>query len=153
MLQKHGQVFILLVGLVYVYSVCPFLCAAFEQTFCRDASQKMLGLTTETGSTCCQRAEAGAGGEAETPSESGKLCCSKDLELVLPDGRYNTHESRESIKQALISILPISATLLVAPRESYQILPVPLTSTFFPNHSLSYRGPPYRLLHKEPFSF
>ena len=143
MLAEHRQVLILLVGLLYVYSVCPFLCATFEQKFCYDSSQKALRGVPETHSTCCQSTKTGAAGEAETPSGSGKLCCSKDLELVFPDDRHNIHESRESIEQAFVSILPISATSLVVSPESFQTFPVPLTTAFFPEHSLSRRGPPF----------
>ena len=140
MLQKHRQVLILLVGLLYVYSVCPFLCATFDQKFCHDSSRNVLSGVPETHSTCCQRTKTGA---AETPSESGKSCCSKDLELVLPDDRQNTHEFRELLEQSLVSILPISATLPVVSPESFQTFPVPLTTAFFPDHSLSRRGPPF----------
>ena len=143
MLQKHRQVLILLVGLLYVYSVCPFLCATLEQKFCHDVSQETLSGNIEMPSTCCQSAKTGTAGEAETPLESSKPCCSTSLELVLPDDRHNTHESRELIEQPFVSILPISATSPVAPRESFQILRVPLTATFFPEHSLSRRGPPF----------
>jgi hypothetical protein len=45
--------------------------------------------------------------------------------------------------QSLISILPISVTVPVAPWELLDNSPVPLTSTFFPDHSLSHRGPPF----------
>ena len=141
MLQKHRQVLILLVGLLYVYSVCPLLCAAFEQKFCHDASQKVLSGDTGTHSTCCQSTKTDTAGKAESPSESGKLCCSKDLELVLPDDRYNAHESRESIEQSFVSILPISATFPVATSESFKIPPT-LFSTLFSDHSLTRRGPP-----------
>ena len=143
MLQKHRQILILLAGLLYVYSVCPFLCATLEQKSCHKAPQTALSRDTETRSPCCQSTETDAAGEAETPSESDNPCCSKDLELVLPDDRYNTHELRDLIDQSFVSILPISATLPVAPRELFQSLPVPLTSTFFPDHSLSHRGPPF----------
>ena len=135
MLQKHRQVLILLVGLLYIYSVCPLLCATFEQKFCHDSSQ-------ETRS-CCQGAKTATAGETEAPSESGEPCCSADLELVFPDDRHNVHESRELINQCLVSILPISATLPVAPRESSQVLSEPLISAFFPDNSLSRRGPPF----------
>lgn len=145
MLQKHRQVFILLIGLLYVYSVCPLLCATFEQKFCYDSSQKVLSGVTEVHSTCCQSTKSGAAGETETPSDSGKLCCSKDLELVFPEDRHNTHEFRESIEQSIISILPISVTLPVVSPESLQIPPLPLTSAFFLNHSLVRRGPPSAL--------
>ena len=143
MFQKHQQILILLVGLLYVYSVCPFLCATLEQKSCHSVPQKVLIGDTETRSTCCQSTKASTAGDAETPSESGNPCCSEGLELVLPDDRYNTHELRESIEQSLISILPISATLPVAPWESFKNSPVPLTSTFFPDHPLSHRGPPF----------
>lgn len=139
MLQKHRQVLILLVGLLYIYSVCPLLCATFEQKFCHDTSQKILSGDTGTHSTCCQ--STNTAGEAENSSESGKLCCSKDLELVIPDDRYDTHESRESIEQSLISILPISATVPVATWESFKVPPT-LFSTLFSAHSLTRRGPP-----------
>jgi hypothetical protein len=142
MLQKHRQVLILLIGLLYIYSVCPFLCATLEQKFCHDVSQEALSRNTGIHSTCCQSTQAAPAGEAETPSESGKPCCSTDLVLVLPDDRHSTPEFRELIGQSFVSILPISATSPVAPRESFQTLPVPLISTFFPDHSLSRRGPP-----------
>lgn len=142
MLQRHRQVLILLVGLLYVYSVCPLLCSAFEQKFCYSGPQKVLHGTAEVQSSCCQSSKAGASGETETPLESGKLCCSTNLELVIPDDRHNTSEFRELIGQSLVSILPISATLPVTPLASFQTLGVPLISTFFPDHSLSRRGPP-----------
>ena len=140
MLRKHQQILILLVGLLYVYSICPLLCAAFEQKFCYDTSQKVLSGVTETHSTCCQSTKTDTAGEAGTPPESG-TCCSKDLELVLPDDRYDTHESRELIDHALVSILPISATSPVATWKSFKV-PPPLFSTLFPSHSLTRRGPP-----------
>ena len=140
MFQKHRQVLILIVGLLYIYSVCPLLCATFEQKFCDDVSQKVLNGVTET-RTCCQSTKTAADG-ADTPSESGKSCCSKDLELVIPDDRYDAHESRELIEHALVSILPISATSPVATSESFKI-PSTLFSTLFPDHSLTRRGPPF----------
>ena len=139
MLQKHRQVLILLVGLLYVYSVCPLLCAAFEQKFCHDEAQEILSEHTGTHSTCCQ--STNTAGEAENSSESGKLCCSKDLELVLPDDRYDTHESRELIDHSFVSILPISATVPVATWESFKVPPT-LFSTLSSHHSLTRRGPP-----------
>ena len=143
MLQKHRQVLILLVGLLYVYSICPLLCATFETKFCHDVSQEVLSGNIDMPSTCCRSAKTGAAGKAETPSESGRPCCSTSLELVLPDDRHNPHESRELVEQAFVSILPISATSPIAPRESFQTLHVPLTPTLSPNYSLSRRGPPF----------
>ena len=142
MLQRQRQVLILLVGLLYVYSVCPLLCSAFEQKFCYSGHQEVLNGDTKVQSSCCQSSKAGASGETETPLESGKLCCSTNLELVIPDDRHNTSEFRELIGQSLVSILPISATLPITPLESFQIPRVPIISTFFPDHSLSRRGPP-----------
>ncbi len=143
MLQKHRQVLILLVGLLYIYSVCPFLCAAFEQKFCHDVPQEVLSTETETRVTCCQSTRTGAAGETETPSESSKSCCATDLELVLPDIRDNIPEFRELVGQSLVSILPISATLPVAPQESFKTVSIPLVSTLFPDHPLTRRGPPF----------
>ena len=144
MLQKHQQVLIVLLGLLYVYSICPFLCATLEQKFCHDVSQEVLSENTETHSICCQNPKTGAAGDTEVPSESGKLCCSTDLELVIPDDRHNSSEFHELIGQSLVSILPVSATSPAASQESFQTLPVPLiTSTFFLDHSLSRRGPPF----------
>ena len=142
MLQKHRQVLILIVGLLYIYSVCPLLCAAFEQNFCPDASQEMLIGDTGTRGTCCQNTQTNTPDETEKPSESGKSCCATHLELILRDDRHNTHELRESIAQSLVSILPISTILSVPSWESFHIHPVPLTVTFFPDHSLTHRGPP-----------
>ena len=143
MLQKHRQVLILLVGLLYVYSVCPFLCAAFEQKFCHDTHQEALSAITEMHLPCCQSTQTGTAGETETPSESGKSCCATDLELVIPDIRDNIPEFRELIGQSLVSILPISATLPVASQESFKTSSVPLVSTLFPDHPLTRRGPPF----------
>ncbi len=143
MLRKHRHILILLVGLLYVHSVCPFLCAILEQKSCHDAPQRILSGDTGTQSTCCQSIQTRTAGEAEIPSESGNSCCSKDLEFVFPDDRYSAQELRESIAQSLISILPLSVTLPVAPWESFKNSPAPLTSAFFPDHSLSYRGPPF----------
>ena len=143
MLQKHRQVLILLVGLLYVYSVCPFICATFEQKFCHDAPQEGLNKATEARAICCQSTQTGTAGETETPSESGKPCCATDLELVLPDIRDNTPEFRDLIGQSLVSILPISATLPVASQESFETSSIPLVSTLFPDHPLTRRGPPF----------
>lgn len=144
MLKKHRQVLILIVGLLYVYSVCPLLCATVEQRFCHGAPQKALDNAAET-HACCQIPKTAPIGEAETPSENGKPCCSTDLELVLPDDRHNTHELRESIAQSLVSILPISTSVSVTASELCRIRPVPLTAAFFPDNSLSRRGPPFTL--------
>ena len=142
MLQKHRQVLILLVGLLYIYSVCPFLCAAFEQKFCDEGSQGVHSAETETRVTCCQNTKTGTANGTETPSEGGKSCCATDLELVIPDSRDNISEFRELIGQSLVSILPTSATLPVVPRESFKTSSVPLVSTLFPDYSLTRRGPP-----------
>ena len=143
MLQKHRQVLILLVGLLYVYSVCPFVCAAFEQKFCHEGPQRVLSAETEARAICCQNTKTSTAGETETPSESGKSCCATDLELVLPDIRDNIPESRELIGQSLVSILPISATLPVASQESFKISSIPFVFTLFPDHPLTRRGPPF----------
>ena len=142
MLQKHRQVLILLVGLLYVYSVCPLLCSAFDQNFCPGGPQQALDGNTAVRLSCCQSTETGTADETEMPSESGKSCCSTDLALVLPSDRHNTSEFRELIGESLVSVVPISATLPITPRESLQTLRVPLISTFFPDSSLSRRGPP-----------
>ena len=143
MLAKHRHILILLVGLLYIYSVCPFLCATLEQKSCHTVLPEVLSGDTETQSTCCQITKTGAAGDVDAPSESGDPCCSKGLELVFPDDRYNIHESRELLEQSLVSILPISVTLPVTPWESFKNSPAPLTSTFFPDHALSHRGPPF----------
>ena len=139
MLQKHRQVLILIVGLLYVYSVCPLLCATVEQRFCQNVPQKALHGVSDA-RACCQGTKTAD--KAETPSDSGQPCCSTDLELVLPDDRHNTHELRESIAQSLVSILPISTIVSVTASELFYIFPGPLTTPFFPDHSLTYRGPP-----------
>ena len=142
MLRKHQQILILLVGLLYVHSVCPFLCATLEQKSCHSGLQKILGGDTEARSTCCQSTRADAMSETGTPSESGESCCSKGLELVLPNDKHNTPELRELIEQSLISILPMPAVLPIAAQESFQTVLTPLISTLFPDHPLSHRGPP-----------
>lgn len=139
MLRKHRQVLILLIGLLYVYSVCPLLCAAFAQKFCHGALQE----GHEARAICCQSTQTGTAGDTETPSESGKTCCATDLELVLPDSRDTLPECREWIGQSLVSMLPISATLPVALQESLnKISPTLLNPTLFPDHPLTRRGPP-----------
>ncbi len=143
MFRKHRQVLILLVGLLYVYSVCPFLCATFEQRFCHDTPQEVLSEDTKAYAICCQSAQTGTAGETETPLENGKSCCVTDLELVLPDIRDNIPEFRELIGQSLVLMLPTSATLPVAPEESFKTSSIPLVSTLFPDHPLTRRGPPF----------
>ena len=143
MLQKHRQVLILLVGLLYIYSVCPLLCAAFEQKFCDEGSQGVHSAETETRVTCCQNAKTDTANGTKTPSESGKSCCATDLELVLPDSRDNTPEVRELIGQSFVSMLPISTDLPVVPQESFEMSSILLVSTLFPNHPLTRRGPPF----------
>ena len=143
MLRKHQQVLILLVGLLYVYSVCPFLCASFEQNFCQDVSQEMLSGDIGAHRSCCQNTKTDAPGETENPAENGKSCCTSHLELILPDNRDNIPESREGIGQSLVSVLPISVTLPVVPQESFEISSILLGSTLFPDHPLTRRGPPF----------
>ena len=138
MLRKHQQVLILLIGLLYVYSVCPLLCAAFEQKFCHDAPQD-----TEIRVTCCQSTQTGTAGDTGNSSDSGETCCSTHVAFVVPDDRPNTSEFREAVGQSIVSVLPISATLPVIPQESFNTVHfIPLIPTLFPDHSLSRRGPP-----------
>ena len=143
MFKKHKRVLILLVGLLYVYSVCPLLCAAFEQKLCHDAPQDRVHADTETRAICCQSTRTNTTGDTENSSDSGKTCCATHLELVLPDDRPNISESRELVGQPLVSVLPISTTLPVIPQESFNTVhSILLISTLFPDHSLSRRGPP-----------
>ena len=143
MVKKHKRVLILLVGLLYVYSVCPLLCATFEQKLCHDTPQDMVHEGIATRVTCCQRTQTDTAGDTENSSDSGETCCSTDLELVLPDNRHNAPEFHESIGQSIVSVLPISATLSVAPQESSNTVPsILLISTLFRDHALIRRGPP-----------
>ena len=143
MLRKHKRVLILLVGLLYVYSVCPLLCATFEQKLCHNAPQDRVHAGTETRATCCRSPQTNTAGDTESSSDSGKTCCATHLAFVFPDDRSNISEFREVAGQSIVSVLPISATLPVAPQESLnKILPIPLISTLFPDHPLTRRGPP-----------
>lgn len=142
MVKKYQQVLILLVAVLYVYSVCPLLCAALEQRFCYTASQSTQSRAEVRPSGCCQSPHTGAADE--TPAESGKSCCTKDLELVIPEDRYNTHEWRGSVSnQPLVSSLPLSPTLLFTQPETFQNSVAPLTLLFFTDYPLSRRGPPF----------
>ena len=143
MLKKHKQVLILLVGLLYIYSVCPLLCASFEQKLCHDAPQDMVQADTETRATCCRSPQTDTTSDTENSSDNSETCCTTHLEFVFPDDRPNTSESREVVGQSIVSVLPISATLPVAPQESLNRVPsIHLISTLFPDHSLIRRGPP-----------
>ncbi len=142
MSQKHRQALILLVGLLYVYSVCPLLCTAFGQRFCPGSPQKFLNGDVKIRASCCSGSEADAADGESAPSESRKLCCSTNLELVLPDDRYNTSGSPELIGYVPVSILPISASSLILPRYRLEPLSDPLTSIFYLEFFLSRRGPP-----------
>ena len=143
MFKKHKRVLILLVGLLYVYSVCPLLCAAFEQKLCHDAPQDRVHADTETRAICCQSTQTNTTGDTENSSDSGETCCSTHVAFVFPDDRPNISESREVVGQSIVSVLPISATLPVTPQESlntvHSILLIP---TLCPDHALSRRGPP-----------
>ncbi len=142
-MKKHKPVLILLVGLLYVYSVCPLLCATFEQKLCHDTPQDRVHTDTETRATCCRNPQTDTAGDTENSSDSAEACCTTHLEFVFPDDRPNTSEFREVIGQPIVSVLPISATLPVAPQESFNTVPsIPLISTLFRDHSLIRRGPP-----------
>lgn len=143
MFKKHKRVLILLIGLLYVYSVCPLLCATFEQKLCHDASQDRVHADTQTRGTCCQGTRTDTADDTENSSDSGETCCATDLELVLPDNKHNAPEFREIVGQSIVSVLPISATLSVASQESFDNIPsILLISTLFRDHSLTHRGPP-----------
>ncbi len=143
MLKKHKRVLILLVGLLYIYSVCPLLCAAFEQKLCHDAPQDRVHAATETRATCCQSTQTNTMGDTENSSDSGETCCSTHVAFVFPDDRPNISESREVVGQSIVSVLPISATLPVIPQESLDRVPsILLISPLFPDHALIRRGPP-----------
>ena len=97
----------------------------------------------ETRATCCQSTQTNTTGDTENSSDSGKTCCTTHLEFVFPDDRPNISESREVVGQSIVSVLPISATLPVAPQESLNaVSSIPLISTLFRDHSLIRRGPP-----------
>ena len=143
MFKKHKRVLILLVGLLYVYSVCPLLCATFEQKLCHDAPQDIVHADTGTRATCCQNPQTNTAGNTENSSDSTEACCTTHLEFVFPDDRPNTSESREVAGQSIVSVLPISATLPVALQEAFNTVhSILLIPTLFPDHSLSRRGPP-----------
>ncbi len=143
MFKKHKRVLILLVGLLYVYSVCPLLCATFEEKLCHDAPQDIVHADTETRATCCQNPQTNTTADTENSSDSGKTCCATHVAFVVPDDRPNTSESREVVGQSIVSVLPISATLPVAPQEAFNTVhSILLISTLFPDHSLTHRGPP-----------
>ncbi len=143
MLKKHRQVLILLVGLLYVYSVCPLLCATFEQKLCHDAPRDMGHVDTETRVTCCQSTQTNTMGDTGNSSDSGETCCSTHVAFIFPDDRPNIFESREVVGQSIVSVLPISATLPVAPQEAFNTVhSILLIPTLFPDHSVTHRGPP-----------
>ncbi len=138
MLKKHQRVLILLVGLLYVYSVCPLLCAAFEQKFCHDAP-----IDTETRAICCQSTQTNTASDTENSSDSDKTCCATHVAFVVPDDRPSTSEFREVVGQSIVSVLPISTILSVVPQESFDTVPsILLISTLFRDYSLIRRGPP-----------
>ncbi len=143
MFKKHKRVLILLVGLLYVYSVCPLLCATFEEKLCHDASQDVVHAEPETRTTCCQNPQTNTAGDTENSSNNAEACCTTHIAFVFPDDRPNTSESREVVGQSIVSVLPISATLPVAPQEAFNTVhSILLIPTLFPDHSLTHRGPP-----------
>ena len=133
MLQKHRQFLIVIMGIVYVYTVCPLLCATLEQKLCHSEP-------AVTQASCCQKAEAAA--DTETPPENGELCCITELALVFPaDETFNRHE------------LPLNPIGVLSKRDTGTAPVVPQTSRALPlphhllypappNCSLSRRGPP-----------
>ena len=143
MLQKHKHVLILLMALVYVYSVCPFLCATFEEKVCHNTPQEMLTGDTGTESTCCQKANTDAAGESDTSSENGKLCCPPDLELIPPDDTHNRDNVRESSEQHLVSTVPSAVIPSISPAKLLKLPSLSTLCTSPPNCTISRRGPPY----------
>ncbi len=133
MLRKHRQVLIVIMGIVYVYTVCPLLCATLEQKLCH--SQQ-----AEAQASCCQKTEAAS--ETETPPENGELCCITELELILPaDDTFNRHE----LPLNTIGVLSERDTVIaqVVQQTSRALsLPHHLLHPAPPNYILSRRGPP-----------
>ncbi len=139
MLQKHKHILILLTALVYVYSVCPFLCATFEEKVCHNTSQEML--TGDAG--CCQKATTDATGESDTASENGKLCCTPVLELILLDDTPNRVNVRELSGQYFVFTVPLVAIPSISQARLPRFLSLPALYTSTPNCTISRRGPPY----------
>ena len=137
MFQKHKHTLILLTALVYVYSVCPFLCATFEEKLCHNTSQEML--TGDAG--CCQKATTDATGESDSSSENGKLCCTPELELILLDDAPNRVNVRELSGQYFVFAVPAIPSISQA--KLLHLLPLPILYTSTPNCTISRRGPPY----------
>lgn len=134
MLRKHRQFFIVIMGIVYVYTVCPLLCATLEQKLCHSEQ-------TEAQAACCQKTEAAS--ESETPPENGELCCIIELQLVFPaDDTFNRHE----LPLTPIGMLSERDTVIapVVPQIS-RALPLPphILYPAPPSYSLSRRGPPF----------
>lgn len=143
MLQKHKRILILLTALVYVYSVCPILCATFEEKVCHNTPQEILTGDIGTESTCCQKADTDAARESDTSSENGKLCCTLNLELIPPDDTHNRDNVRESSGQHLVSTVPSAVIPPISPAKLPQLLSLPTLYVSPPNCTISRRGPPY----------
>lgn len=134
MLRKHRQFLIVIMGIVYVYTVCPLLCATLEQKLCHSEQ-------AAAQAACCQKTEAAS--ETETPPENGELCCITELELVFPaDDTFNRHELPLNPTGVLSKhdtvIAPVVPQISRAlPLPHHSLYPVP------PSYSLSRRGPPF----------
>ena len=139
MLQKHKHILILLTALVYVYSVCPFLCATFEEKVYHNTSQEML--TGDAG--CCQKATTDATGESDTASENGKLCCTPELQLILPDDAPNRVNVRELSGQYFVFTVPPASIPSISQAKLLHLPPLPTLYISPPNCTISRRGPPY----------
>ncbi len=136
MLSKYRQALFLIAGIVYVYSVCPLLCATLEQKLCYSTSQNV-----EIRGNCCGGASAVGTEGSKTPAENQELCCIAKFEFVHQDSSPVPHKCLQ-IAVGKVSEYD-SLDLHTMPVNAYHL---PLSPHLFPapfNHTISQRAPPY----------
>ncbi len=131
MLSKSRQFLILIVGIVYVYSICPLLCAGLEQKLCRAASSSV-----EHRERCC----GNAADASEVPAESQELCCFAKFECIY---RNESTARAKFLQIAVGELCEQDRFCLSAASVSSSLLPdLPHLFAVSLRYTIARRGPP-----------
>lgn len=135
--NRHFQIF--LIALVCVHFICPLFCATYSQMLC----SAMKTERAELDASCCNKANADAENQSDTPTENGTACCLTDIDLVLPINTDIIETIRESAGQHPISTVQLTSILSVSQEQLLNLPSPPKLPDTYLNSVISYRGPPF----------
>lgn len=142
MFKQHCRLSIFLLVLIFVYSVCPLLCAAVGEKFCSHSAEYAKNNHTDDGSHCCDIPKTD---ETEIPSDDAAGCCSNDLTFVVSN-ESRADDSSNRLERHHFTSFILSSTIVSTKQDMF----LPDTYPFKPfisslHHVISLRGPPYNL--------